>query len=52
MRVVNVQSWKSLALNVQLERRPPGSRYWPDLPVGNSTRKSLRERPCKSSCRS
>ena len=27
MRVVNVQSWKSLALNVQLERRPPGSRY-------------------------
>lgn len=27
MRVVNVEPWKSLALNVQLQRRPPGSRY-------------------------
>jgi hypothetical protein len=27
MRVVNVEAWKSLTLNVQLERRPPTSRY-------------------------
>ncbi|MBN2465434.1 carboxypeptidase regulatory-like domain-containing protein [candidate division WOR-3 bacterium] len=27
MRVVNVSAWKILTLNVQLERRPPGSGY-------------------------
>ncbi len=27
MRVVNVEPWKSLTLNVQLERRSPGARY-------------------------